>query len=69
MVYDCLYIAHTFQVVNSSVETDFFSSSVVVSFTDGETSANAVLLLRNDALPEGNETFIVNITGMEYCYC
>ena len=47
------------------MENDFFSSSVVVSFTSGETSADAVLLLRNDALPEGNETFIVNITGME----
>ena len=54
-----------FQVTNSSVENDFFSSSVVVSFTDGETTANAVLLLQNDVLPEGNETFIVNITGRE----
>ena len=61
----CRSVAHTLQVVNTSVENDFFSSSVVVSFTSGETSADAVLLLRNDALPEGNETFIVNITGME----
>lgn len=43
--------------------TDFFSSSAAVSFTDGQTTANAVLLLSNDAVPEGNETFIVEITG------
>lgn len=45
------------------METDFFSSSDAVSFTNGQTTANAVLLLRNDAVPEGNETFIVEITG------
>ena len=45
------------------MESDFFSSSNVVSFSDGQTTANAVLLLRNDDVPEGDETFIVNITG------
>ena len=51
------------QVTNESVGTDFFSSSAAVSFTNGQTTANAVLLLWNDAVPEGNETFIVEITG------
>lgn len=51
------------QVTNASVETEFYSSSTVVSFTSGQTTANAVLLLINDEVPEGNETFIVEITG------
>ena len=51
------------QVTNTSVESDFFSSSAVVSFTAGVITASAVLLLQNDAIPEGNETFIVSITG------
>ena len=53
----------TLQVTNTSVESDFFSSSAVVSFTSGATTASAILLLQNDDIPEGNETFIVNITG------
>ena len=51
------------QVTNESVGADFFSSSAAVSFTNGQTTANAVLLLWNDVVPEGNETFIVEITG------
>ena len=35
----------------------------MVSFTLGATTASAILLLQNDDVPEGNETFIVNITG------
>lgn len=54
------------QVINSSVESDFFSSTAVASFTEGVTTASAILLLQNDAIPEGNETFIVNITGKRY---
>lgn len=50
------------QVTNASV-SDFLSSSAVVSFTSGQTTANAILLLDNDEVPEGNETFIVEITG------
>ena len=57
---------YLFQVTNTSVESDFFSSSNVVSFSAGQTSATAVLLLQNDAVPEGNETFIVEITGTQY---
>ena len=45
------------------MESDFFSSSNAVSFGEGQTTANAVLLLQNDEVPEGDETFIVNITG------
>lgn len=45
------------------MEGDFFSSSAVVSFIDGQTTATAVLFLQNDAVPEGNETFILEITG------
>lgn len=51
------------QVTNSSVESDFFSSSNAVSFSDGQTTATALLLLQNDDVPEGEETFIVQITG------
>ena len=57
------YAVLIIQVVNASVESDFFGSSDVVNFVDGQTTATAVLLLTNDAVPEGNETFIVDITG------
>ena len=56
------------QVTNRSVESDFFSSTAVVSFTAGVTTGSAILLLQNDAIPEGNETFIVNITGRKSNY-
>ena len=33
-------------------------------FPDGATTASAVLVLHNDAIPEGNETFQVEITNV-----
>lgn len=50
------------QVTNSTATEDFFISTAVVFFEDGEISTNAVLALHNDEIPEGNETFILEIT-------
>ena len=54
------------QVTNSTAADDFFSTNSVVSFGNGVTSASATLILVNDAIPEGNETFIVQITSTRY---
>lgn len=35
-------------------------------FLDGVTQASAVVIVRNDAVPEGNETFTVRITGARF---
>ena len=54
------------QVTNSTAADDFFSTNNVVFFGNGVTSASATLILVNDAIPEGNETFIVQITSTRY---
>ena len=51
-------------MTNDSVTSDFFGSSATVSFNIGQTTAEATLFLKNDENPEGNETFIVEITGI-----
>lgn len=43
---------------------DFFSRSIVTSFSDGATSASAVGIILNDNIPEGNETFTLTITSV-----
>ncbi len=50
------------QVTNSTASDDFLSPNVVVIFDDGATTSNAVFSLLNDNLPEGNETFLLEIT-------
>ena len=37
---------------------DFFSNEVVAFFSDGSSTAMAVLVVVNDVIPENNETFI-----------
>lgn len=58
-----LYHTLSSQVTNSTASEDFFSRNVVVAFADGVTTASATLILVNDVIPEGNETFIVQITS------
>ena len=58
-----LYRTLSSQVTNSTAAEDFFSRNVVVAFADGVTTASATLLLVTDVIPEGKETFIVQITS------
>ena len=50
-------------MTNTSASDDFFNPSAVVTIPDGVTTVNTVLVLINDNIPEGNETFLVEITG------
>ena len=45
-------------------ESDFEDLSGSVFFSDGMVSASGTLFILNDAMPEGNETFLVNITSV-----
>ena len=42
--------------------SDFLATTSVVSFNDGVATSDATLVIVNDNLPEGNETFTVTIT-------
>ncbi len=53
-------------MVNATANEDFFRSSVVVFFEDGESTANADFVLFNDNIPEGNETFLLAIMRTEF---
>ena len=44
--------------------SDFEDTTGSVFFNDGVTSASGTLFVRNDAIPEGNETYIVNISSV-----
>ena len=37
-----------------------------MAFASGVTEASATVVIRNDAVPEGNETFTVEITGARF---
>ena len=50
-------------MINSTANEDFFSPNNVVEFPDGASTASASLVLNNDMIPEGNETFQVVITN------
>lgn len=43
---------------------DFLANSIVVTFASGSDEASAVALLRNDDVPEGNETFLLTISDV-----
>lgn len=43
---------------------DFVSDSIVTTFADGDDQATATAVIRNDNLPEGNETFTLTISGL-----
>lgn len=45
-------------------DNDFFSSSIITTFADGSAETEATAVIRNDALPEGNETFTLTISDL-----
>ena len=47
--------------MNSSAVADFLNVNSNVFFSGGVTTANGVLIVQNDAIPEGNETFLLQI--------
>ena len=51
------------QVENTSAPFDFLSTTNNVLFPDGSASAQGSMIVINDAIPEGNETFLLRITG------
>ena len=53
-------------MINSNAADDFQISSNGVQFPDGITSADGTLILTNDDLPEGNETFTVRIVDARF---
>ena len=56
----------SWQVLGSTVSEDFFSHSASVEFGDGATEADGILVLTNDLVPEGNETFTVRIADTRF---
>ena len=50
------------QVTNTTTG-DFFAGSASVFFNDGMSDASGTLLIMNDDISEGNETFIVEIVS------
>lgn len=44
--------------------SDLISSSIVTTFADGSNTATATAVIRNDAIPETNETFTLTISGL-----
>lgn len=49
------------QVQNSSASMDFFSATNNVLIAEGLTTAQGSMIVINDAIPEGNETFLLRI--------
>ena len=43
---------------------DFLSTTLVVTFADGSGQVSATAVIRNDNIPEGNETFTLTITAV-----
>ena len=52
--------------ISNGTNSDFFGTNLVATFPDGTTSISAIITIRNDAVPEGNETFILQITGTRF---
>lgn len=46
--------------------SDFLGTNIVATFANGVTQSSATVVIRNDAVPEGNETFTVQITGARF---
>ena len=53
-------------MINSSATDDFLSVSNTAVFNDGDVSTTGTLVLINDAIPEANETFLVEIVDARY---
>lgn len=49
------------QVTNASASNDFLGLTNSATFSDGETESTGFLIIRNDAVPELNETFLIQI--------
>ena len=60
-----MYILVLLQILGTNGD-DFFGTNVVAPFPNGVSRASAVVIVRNDAVPEGNETFTVQITGARF---
>ncbi len=58
--------AHILQVTNSSAVDDFLSVSNTALFSEGQSTATGTLVLLNDVIPEGNETFVVEIVDTRF---
>lgn len=43
---------------------DIFSDSLVTTFADGSSQTTATVVIINDNIPEGNETFTLTISGL-----
>ena len=54
------------QVTNASASDDFLGLSNSVTFSDGQTESTGVLIIRNDAIPELNETFLIQIIDARF---
>ena len=54
------------QVQNSSANMDFLSVTNNVLFPDGSASEQGSMIVINDAIPEGNETFLLRITETRF---
>ena len=55
-----------YKVINSTATDEFLSVSNTALFSDGVSSTIGTLVLINDALPEGNETFVVEIVDARF---
>lgn len=53
-------------MINSSASAQFLSLSNSVNFAEGETESNGFLVLINDAVPEVNQTYIVDIIDARF---
>ncbi len=54
------------KVINSSATDEFLSVSNTAVFVEGAVSTVGTLILINDAIPEGNETFVVEIIDARF---
>lgn len=54
------------QVTNASASDDFLGLSNSVTFSDGQTESTGFLIIRNDAVPELNETFLIEIIDARF---
>ena len=53
-------------MINSSASTQFLSLSNSANFNAGQTESTGVLILINDAMPEVNQTYIVDIIDVRF---
>lgn len=54
------------QVVNSTAQSDFLDTTSSAFFLNGITSTTGSLIVQNDVIPEGNETFLLRIIDARF---